>query len=156
MKKKKTYILLIVVITVWGFLLFKIYFAFFGEDDSIVFEENRKEIQPQKRTKTKKLQVEYPERDPFLGMMYKPEPKTRSKPLIQKRQSYDSIFNAITYQGFIKNKKDSSRLYLINYKKRSFVLKPNHQFEDVIFLTGTKDEIKVKYKSITKTIEIED
>jgi hypothetical protein len=156
MKKTKTYILLAVVITIWGFLLFKIYEAFFGEKDQVVYQQNQNRKKLDIKNKKETLQIEYPNRDPFLGIIYKPVPKDeskfKSKP--RKKINYDSIFNTITYKGFIKSKQDSSYLYIINYKQRSLVLKPKDKFEEVIFLSGDAEEIQVKYKSVTKTIKI--
>ncbi|WP_019037745.1 hypothetical protein [Psychroflexus tropicus] len=154
MKNKKTYILLIVVVIVWGFLLVKIYSAFFGEEEVVISQNTKREYNQKKDVLKETLQVEYPERDPFLGIIYKPKPEPKAVSVKQMRPTYDSIFNAIAYQGFLKNKKDSSHLYLISYRQRSYVLRPKEVFEDIEFLKGSKEEIQVRYKTITKTIDI--
>lgn len=156
MKKSKTYILLVVVVIVWGFLLFKVYKAFFGEKDQILIQYNRKEKRLEDSSPIDTTQIEYPNRDPFLGTLYKPKSivETITRPKPRKIITYDSIFSGIIYKGYMQSKKDSSYLYIINYNQRSLVLKPNDKFGEITFLGGDAEGIQVKFKTKTKTIKI--
>lgn len=155
MKKGKTYLLLSIVIIVWGFLGYRIYSSFYDDEDSMIVNKTNFTKQPRKNSPKEKLEIEYPNRDPFLGKIYKPKPKESTKRKIPVKKSYDSIFRNIRYKGFIKNKTDDSPLYLISYRQRSYVLKLKDEFENIMLLGGTPNEIKVKYKTETKTIRLE-
>lgn len=154
MKNKKTYILLTVVVVVWGFLLVKIYFAFFGDEEVVITQNTKREFKQRKSVSKEAVKLEYPNRDPFLGIIYKPKPKLKATTAKVKRPTYDSIFNAIAYQGSLKNKDDSTHLYLVYYRQKSYVLRPKEVFEGIEFLKGSKEEIQVRYKTVTKTIDI--
>lgn len=156
MKKKKTYLLLAIVVFVWGYLGYKVYSSFYGDEEDLITNKIIDNKQAEKKVQKEKLKIKYPDKDPFLGKMYSPKiQKKVSKEAIKITYTYDSIFDKIRYKGFINNKTDTSPLYLLSYKQKSYVIKPNHKFDGILLLGGTPDEIKVNYKTVTKTIKLE-
>ena len=157
-KQLKTSLLLIAVIAIWGYLIYKVVISLNPEEPTGVFQnapsDFRRNIaqQPQEE-----FEVYIPTRDPFLNIVInKPKPKPTTTKRTPKKPgiNLDSLWSGIQYKGRIGKKESSDYLYLINLKNNEVLLKPNQDYKGFKLIKANKDQISLKHKSYQKSFSV--
>jgi len=146
--KKKTYLLLVLVIAVWGTIAYKIIVALNPEVP---------EVQPQAFVSNKNYKIETAidtfsiatvNRDPFLGTYtVKKTPKSKAKPKVKPVQ-----WMPITYHGSIKN--GESQMFIVSINGKQQLLKKGQVKDEVKLLRGTATTVTMRYKNASKTFKL--
>lgn len=157
-KQLKTIGLLVVVIIIWGYLIYKV-IASLNPDDSTdniqnqlpTFNKNTEQVAQEK------FDLYIPNRDPFLDIvLVKPKPKkTKAQPISSKNKvDLNTIWSNITYKGMIAKKSSNQYLFLIDIKNKEIILKAKQSYQDYKLINANEENITLKYKSYTKSFPV--
>lgn len=161
MKKSKTftYLLLTVVMALWGVVFYRIYKSFFAEKNVAMVAENPlplKKIREESETGFV-LKANY--QDPFLGRFFaarasqigagsaaarKPKP---AAPVKKEEVKIDWSF--IGYYGLIKNQHSNKQVALVSVQGKEYMVEEGDVVNDVSFIKYYKDSVKVSYQGNT-------
>ncbi|WP_299116366.1 hypothetical protein [uncultured Winogradskyella sp.] len=146
--KKKTYILLVVVISVWGTIAYKVISA---------YSEDMPEINAPNLALNTDYKLEYVkdtfsiqplERDPFLGTVYKPKAQSN---FVAKRQK-KVLWKPIEYLGVIANGKD--KVFIISVASKQTLFKTGQQLDSIKLIRGNKKHVTLRYKNQNRTFKL--
>ena len=158
MKKKKTlYMMLPLVLLVWGFVFYQLFGSFFGTPN-YAKEEIKQEVNIDEIKKDTFLIVaDY--RDPFLGK------KIRTKKTISSSQGTKPKGNnrakmpkaekpwpSISFKGMIKNNNSDRRVGILNVNGKEFLIKEKDIVNDVTIVSIAKSTVEVRFQKESKTI----
>ncbi|WP_269225703.1 hypothetical protein [Flavobacterium eburneipallidum] len=146
--KKSIYILLPIVLFIWGMLIYQ-FFSFSASDDSLentVTEFNVKPFKLKERTSFS-INVNY--RDPFLGKIYAP-PTTKLKKSVgikkQIKPQEELVWPSIKYKGTISDAKQKNKLFIMVIDGHNFYMKKGDTENEVFLKDGDNESVYVKYK----------
>lgn len=151
-KNQKTYLLLTVVLAIWGILGFKVIRTVNPDSDQNVqpiVSEKFKPIQFKERD-TFSIVANY--RDPFLGTLpqslkpKKPKRKFQKKDTLPKRE--------ILYTGFIAESSSGHEIFFLTIDGHQQLMAKNEVFRKVKLLSGDPEKVKVHFDGGTKTIPL--
>ncbi len=154
--KKLTYILLPIVIGVWGLIIYRIFAVASPDSPTPRFADSQAEAASSQLPDTFHLLANYP--DPFLGRIVQEKRFSSGKPVLKKEGPKPVVkaqqaWPAITYVGMIKNQKSSKQLVMVQIDGVSNVMKAGDNaggialtriFRDSVELAMGKDRKIVK------------
>lgn len=157
-KQLKTIVLLVIVIIIWGLLIYRFIVSLNPDEDTSLiqnqlprFKKNTEQVDQEE------FEVFIPTRDPFLNIILvkpKPKPKTSKKTTLQNNINLEEIWSGISYKGVISKKNSNQFLYLINIKNNEVILKLNQAYEDYKLIKANKKSITLKHKAYQKTFSV--
>jgi hypothetical protein len=148
--KKSIYILLPVVLLVWGGVLYQ-FFSFTTVDEVLENSSIDLNIKPFKLKERSTFLIKVNYRDPFLGKIYAPQEvsnmkknasKTSKKPKIEEV----IVWPAILYKGIVSDTKDKIKIYMLYINGKMYLMKKGETENEVFLKGGDKESIYVKYK----------
>ena len=149
-QRKKTYILLAVVLAIWGILGFRVVKTLKPEH-----EESQQTVltdyyipENQKERDTFSIDGNY--RDPFLGKM----PYKKKSPKVVKRKSKSFPRKNITYLGSVGDKDSKNKMFFVNIEGQQHILTLRQKVGDVVLISGDNTQIRVRYPGHTETIKL--
>lgn len=148
--KKNIYILIPVVVLVWGLIGYRI---FAGINPSAVEHtkiEQRTVFKPEQLVENRNFTIEANYRDPFLGTLenqYSNKPK-KKKIKVKKEEV---VFPDIQYKGMFKPGNHGKTVFLIEIDGSQLMFKLKEEHHEVKLLKGDKEQIVVKYKTEKQT-----
>ncbi|WP_422106024.1 hypothetical protein [Winogradskyella sp.] len=145
--KKKTYVLLVLVIGVWGTIAYKIVTALHPDMPKMQQQEFVVNTNYKVETAVDTFSIRKVNRDPFLGTyMIKASPKkTRVK-----KQTL--LWKPIQYHGIVKNGKN--KLFIVSIDGKQHLLKKGQTKDSVKLLNGNAKSITMRYKTSSKTFRL--
>ena len=152
--KKIIYILLPVVLFIWGTVLFKIFNAFDNDDDlNIAIKE--KKFKPIHKITRDTFSISKYDRDPFLDYRNTSKKITPNKAPVKKSgkktlKKWPRIF----YKGKVSDKKSGKRLYMLEINNQIYFLKLRDVASEIKLIKAREDKITVKFNNETKEIQI--
>lgn len=155
--KKKTYLLLVVVLIVWGLIAYKIYNAVNPSTPKIVVSNTVSRFKPYQLTKNDSFSIQADYRDPFLGKLIHRKIKTSvkkqsKKPKIENQEKI--VFPKINYKGIVSPRSRLDKRFIININQQTNLFKLLATHQDVQLLQGDSKEIVISYKGKQKTIPL--
>lgn len=152
-KKKKTYLLLIVVLGIWGTIGYQIFSKLNPEDAPVVAMSSNISFSPKQTTKKDTFSIHTKHRDPFLGKPYQSNQQKRVRS-ISKTKKDTVVFPPITYKGVISKQESAQNIYIIEVSGIQQLYKVGKTITDVKLIKGTKKSITISFKGKRKTIPI--
>lgn len=158
--KKNIYILLPLVLLVWGAVLFQL-FSFTNPDEVSAPDNPEFTFKPMKVNKRESFNINVNYRDPFLGKMYanetnaKPK-KTHSVSPKTFKQPEALVWPKITYKGSIADSKGKNTIYMLIIDGKNYYMKIGDTENDVFLKSGDKESVYVKYKGNLNIIMLQD
>lgn len=151
-KNKKTYLLLVLVLAIWGILGFKIVGAInpMEEPDKPILFDNKIVQNEIRKRDTFSIVANY--RDPFLGTMPKTEKPKRTKLKSVKKPQLPK--KNIGYSGSVAQNGSKNRMFFVSIDGQQHIMSKNVIINDVKLVWGDASSIKVKYPGHTETIII--
>ncbi len=144
-KQQKTYVLLTLVIAIWGLIGYNLYKKFYPTDTETKLPvTNSTVILHHNQPKDSITISNY--RDPFLGKII-----TTKKTKVTKTKKVVN-FPMITYNGSIKGSKKTS--YIISVQNQQEVVKIGQTFKNVTLISANTKKIVVEYQKERKTIQL--
>ncbi|PRX57191.1 hypothetical protein [Flagellimonas meridianipacifica] len=145
--KKKTYLLLLVVLAIWGILGFRI-IATLGPSEEVQSPTKTVALeQPLTLKKRDTFSINANYRDPFLGTL----PKTKKKAKTPKKKSPIAPKRSIAYHGSVAQNGSKSRLFFVWVDNQQYIFEKGKSIDGVTVVSGTKERIKVTYAGHTET-----
>ena len=156
--KKSIYILLPIVLVIWGSVAYQ--FLSFSKNEEKSKENSAFTFKPIaiKPRDTSSINVNY--RDPFLGKMYSNKTKSVStkrstqatKPELPKTPM---ILQTILYKGIVSDTKDKTKVFMLIINGRTFLMKKGDTENEVLLKEGNRESVIVKNKGTLQTIPIQ-
>lgn len=151
-KNTKTYILLALVLTIWGVLGFQILGAFGSDEPEQALATKTETFVPQTLKKRDTFLITAHYRDPFLGTIPRSQtvrPK-KTKKIVKPEQPKKNI----TYSGSVSQNNSKKRMFFLTIDGRQHILSKDETIADVKLLSGTAESVKVSYGNRTETITL--
>lgn len=150
-KNNKTYLLLALVLGIWGIIGFKV-IKVANPAPRLVADMGTNEIfVPKQLKKRDTFSIVANYRDPFLGTVHAPKKTRKAIPKKVKRQVPEKV---IAYTGFITDKASKQKVFFVTVDGQQQMMGLNDIFKEVKLMGGTKDKIKVRYKGSTRNIAL--
>lgn len=151
-KNKKTYLLLGVVLTIWGVLGVKIIGALRPTETTpamgaVVFKATPVTIQ---KRDTFRISGDY--RDPFLGTLPKAETPKKKQP---SRPKVTLPRKQISYLGSIAQNGSNNRMFFVTIDGQQYLMSKAEKINEVTLVWGNAESIRVKYPGHTETIAVQ-
>lgn len=150
--KNKTYLLLAVVLVVWGILGIKIVGAINPEPNEDLTAVITEKFVPKaiKERDTFSIVANY--RDPFLGTLPKGTLKKKQKRVAPKKEKLPE--KTILYSGSIMDAQTKKRIFFVSINGQQHMFSRNDAVDEVRLVSGNTNWIKVRYQGKTKTISL--
>lgn len=158
--KKNIYILLPIVLLVWGAVLYQV-FSLVNTDEIISKEKNEYSIKSLKIQERKTITIDVNYRDPFLGKMYIPKKnsdvKTKSSKVNKIAKPKETlVWPVILYKGMISDTKDKKKIFILIIDGKNHFMKIGDTQEEIFLKSGDKESVYIKYKSNLNLIMLQD
>ncbi|MBQ4804326.1 hypothetical protein J8L88_15790 [Aquimarina sp. MMG015] len=150
--KKGLYILLPLVVFIWGAIIFQVVDAF-SDEDPVMSTITNVSFATIKTKEREKFSISDVDRDPFLGTIYRPK-KTTPKKGKTKSKKQETIWPSIRYKGLVSAQNNSSAIFLVEINGTDQLMKIKDSFSEVQLIKGSSSAIKLKYKGSTKQFQI--
>ncbi len=150
--KKGLYILLPLVVFIWGAIIYQITDAF-SDNDTVIPKASTVTFSKIESKNRDLFTISTIERDPFLGTMYKPKKELVKKSIAKpKRQAL--IWPTVRYKGLVTGEQNANAIYLIEINGVDQLMKRNEVVSEIKLLKGTSSWIQLRYKGKTKRFDI--
>ncbi len=149
-KQTKTYLLLGLVLCIWGAIAVQ----FFGgiNKEELLIEKNQKvnfiPIPKQDRD-TFSILADY--RDPFLGTFQKKKASIKREQRPPKTAEPEVL---IEYTGLVMDADAKNQIFFMSIDGEQLLMKKGQKLKAVTLISGTKDKVKIRYKRKIKTIPV--
>ncbi|MBL4669091.1 MAG: hypothetical protein HRT73_08110 [Flavobacteriales bacterium] len=159
MKKKNTlYIMVPIVVLVWGFVLFQLFGSFFSSPNYA--KETIEKIVNIDEIKKDTFSIIANYRDPFLGkkVRNKGRGNSRSNTSANSRKRIPTQIKAekpwpiVVYNGMIKNNNSDRRVGIVKVGGKEYLVKEKDVVAEVTILSINKNEVNVRFQKESKTI----
>jgi hypothetical protein len=145
--KKKTYLLLVVVISVWGAIGYKIWIGLNPSLPEVIQQDVTIAFNPKTNSVIDTFSVQSFARDPFLGVLSQKN-KTKGKKTIKK----EMVWIPIQYHGMIAKQNKRNKVFIVTIEGQQYVMKVGQLINGVKLLNGNNTTIYVSYKDVKKKI----
>jgi hypothetical protein len=146
-KNLKTYLLLAIVLLIWGIIGFKVVSAI-SKEPEVPMVEARPTMLPRSIVKkdTFKLVADY--RDPFLGTL----PKSKKKPVKRTVQKKPVAKRNIIYSGLVSQTGSGNTMFFVSIDGQQYIMSKSQEIDGVRLLKGNDKNITVRYDGRSETI----
>ncbi|MEP2236881.1 MAG: hypothetical protein ABJI22_00895 [Maribacter sp.] len=151
-KQHKTYLLLAVVLLVWGMIGYKFVSAInpsIENNDSAVKAEK---FVPKEIKEREQFTIVANYRDPFLGTIK--TPASNRKKNVSKTVKKELPKKNINYTGFITDKANKQKIFFVTIDGQQQMMSLKDTFKEVKLVQGTNSYIKVSYNGISEKINL--
>lgn len=159
MKKKKTlYLMLPLIILVWGVVFYQLFSYFFSSPTYA--NEIVKEVINIDEIKQDTFSIVADYRDPFLGKKARfkkqanssSSTKNNSRKMVENQDKSEKPWPLITYNGMIKNNNSDRRVGIIKISGKEYLIKEKDVVSEVTILSINKNIVEVRFQKENKTI----
>lgn len=155
-KKKRTQLLLLAVVLIYGAIIIR-FFILTGDENEVIVSEIgvEKDFSPKEYATQKEFTISTNYRDPFLGKFPKTKKVISTKVEVVKKTPFNEsvLVPQIVYQGIVSAVNASKKVYALLIDGRSFVLSEGEAVGDITVISGNETAITVKH--LDKKIEIQ-
>ena len=148
-KQAKTYVLLGLVLLIWGIIGFKVVNGLSASSEPVVVMEPTRDLPKiTKKKDTFTLIANY--RDPFLGTT----PVSKKKPAKKPIQKTKTPKRNIIYAGLVSQNGSANALFFVSIDGKQHIMSKNEEIDQVKLLRGNGQQIKVRYNGKVETIAL--
>ena len=150
-KKGKTYILLTVVLGIWGAIGYQIFSKLSTDDSPMIATNSNVSFTPKQIIKEDTFSINTKHRDPFLGKPYQQKQTTKVRRVsVGKKDAF--VFPPIIYKGVISKQQSAQNIYIIEVSGTQQLFKTGKKIQEVKLVKGNKKSITISFKGKRKTI----
>lgn len=158
--KKNIFILLPVVLLIWGSVLYQ-FFSSTSPEETEQLSSNVFKIKPLKINERDTFSININYRDPFLGKMYVSQKydslKKSSRKKIRTQNSIEPLtWPTIVYKGIVSDTKDKTKIYMVIIAGKTFLMKKGAVENEILLKDGDRESIYVKYKGNLNLIMLQE
>ncbi|WP_046744106.1 hypothetical protein [Kordia zhangzhouensis] len=151
-KKGKTYLLLTIVLGIWGAIGYQIFSKLNPDDTPALAVNSEVNFSPKQTIEKDTFSINSEHRDPFLGKPYL-QKKTSKIKHVSSSKKVSVVFPSIVYKGVISKSDNSSQdIYIIAINGTQQLFKVGKTIDEIKLLKGSKKSISIQYKGAQKTI----
>lgn len=153
--KTKTYILIIVVLSIWGAIAFQFSSIFKPDNHNTFTQLPTVQFNPKPIKIRDTFFIPLINRDPFLGTL---QFNTKRKKRIKKKHATERPLVSnykIRYHGSIKKKKSNEKVFVVSVDNEQYLLKKGQQVKNITLLKGNASEIVIKLNNKLKKIALD-
>lgn len=156
--KKNIYILLPLVIGIWGLLIYN-FFSYLDPEEVALPEDNFTVSKDVKYIEPDTTTIDINHRDPFLGKLSsqnsenQPSNVTKSSTNEKPEAEIEEVIN-IQFKGIVSDSSDKVKVFMIIINGKTFLMKQGDKEQDVKLLKGNRESIVVLNKGKQNTISI--
>lgn len=148
-KKIKTYLLLGLVLVIWGILAYRVTLSINPKIPEVKTQNTVTKFKPQNSLGLDTFSIQTTKRDPFLGVLSavgKPKKATLKPPK-------NITWPKIRYDGMVKKEQPLSEIFVVSINTNQYLLKRGQIADSITLVSGTPKSITIKYKGILKIIK---
>ncbi|WP_298900963.1 hypothetical protein [uncultured Psychroserpens sp.] len=145
--KKKTYVLLVLVIGVWGTVTYKIIAGLNPDLPELNTPQVLAKANFKVDTVIDTFSIKTVDRDPFLGTITKPKTVQSST---KKRKTVTWL--PVEYLGIVKNKNYKEQIFIISINGKQSLVKKGQTKDSITLVRGNKNRLTLRYKNEQKVI----
>jgi hypothetical protein len=150
-KKRLTYLLVIVVIAVWGNAIYRLFF--YLDNHASVKKDTNYSVTTLSFTSNDTFSIHEHTRDPFLGPLPQNRLIVKTPKVLKPIKIIPTIiWPGISYTGMIRNQQSAKQLAMVVINGQSNIMKPGDSYMDIILNKVFKDSIILSLGKTTKTI----
>lgn len=158
--KKNIYILLPLVLFVWGAVLYQV-FSFTKSDEIVTSINPEFNVKPLKISQRESFDINVNYRDPFLGKMYAAQTVSKVKTGISKTKKESKpketlVWPTILYKGMVSDSKEKNKIFMLIIDNKNYYMKIGDTENEIFLKSGDKESIYVKYKGNLNLIMLQD
>lgn len=153
--KKSIYILLPLVLLIWGTVMYQ-FFSFSATEEEVIVPTNEISLKPIKAIKRDTFSINTNYRDPFLGKVYTVKNDTVPKKMKAVKVVEPLVWPNIQYKGIVSDTKDKIKIYMLVINNQTFLMKKGETQNEIYLKDGDRESVYVKYKGQLNLILIED
>jgi len=153
--KKNIYILLPVVLLIWGLLIYK-FLSFTIPEIPVAEETDQFSTQPLAVREKDSFKIDVNYRDPFLGKMYMPataQKKVRKKISVPVEPV---VWPNVIYKGIVSDNKDKKKIFMLIINGQTFLMREKETEQGVTVKSGNRESVVIIYKGDPTTIFIQE
>ncbi len=154
--KKSIYILLPLVLFIWGALIYQ-FFTFNTTESN--FNQDSGTILPLIGFKRDTFSIDLPSKDPFLGKISfytKDSSNIKLKKTVgTKKIVTEIVWPSIFYKGIVSDIKDKVKVFMVIIDGETYLMKKGELQREILLKDGDKDLIQLYYKKDSKVIFIQ-
>lgn len=147
--KKSIYILLPVVLLIWGMLIYQ-FFSYSVPDEVLENTSMELGIKPFKLKERTVSVINVAYRDPFLGKMYvvpiQKLKKSSNKTKKSSKPVETIVWPTVLYKGMISDSKEKNKVFILTIAGHDFFMKKGDIENEILLKDGDKESVYVKYK----------
>lgn len=155
--KKNIYILLPIVLLIWGAVLYQFFTFTSGEQEQV--QSTEVAIKPFKIKDKDTFKISINNRDPFLGGISSSENSTKVKKTITTNKTpkikEEMQWPEVSYKGIVSDNKEKVKVYMLIINGKTYLMKKGEQQEEVKLKDGDRETIYALYKGDLKVIFIQ-
>lgn len=154
-QKKNTYLLLLLVLIIWGIIGYKIVASMYPSDDIELVNNNSQKFTPKLSQEENSFELNLNYRDPFFKHKVSKKKKSNSYPKA-KAPEIEIPFPPIVYNGLIVPKeKYRKTIYLVSINNKQQFLSVGTEKDGVALVKGSNKSITVKFQQHKKEFSIQ-
>ncbi|WP_140487086.1 hypothetical protein [Flavobacterium sp. GSA192] len=143
--KKSIYILLPLVLFIWGTVMYQV-FSFSANEEEVIVPTNEISLKPIKISKRDSVVINTNYRDPFLGKIYSTEKVKTPKKKAAPKKVEPLVWPMIQYKGIVSDTKDKVKIYMLVINNRTCLMKKGETQNEIFLKDGDRESVYVKYK----------
>lgn len=152
--KKSIYILLPLVLFIWGTVMYQV-FSFSSSEDEPTMVSNEISLKPIKIPKRDSVVINTNYRDPFLGKVYRSDiVKSTKKKLVSKKVEA-LVWPTIQYKGIVSDTKEKSKIFMLVINNQTLLMKKGQTENEIYLKEGDRESVYLKYKGELNLFMIE-
>jgi apolipoprotein N-acyltransferase len=159
--KKNIYILLPIVLLVWGSVVYQ-FFSFTTTEVETPSESKVYTVKPLQQSINQQVVIDLNYRDPFLGTMYAPKNAVPDANKVVKskgpsRPKETLVWPVIIYKGMIADTKEKQKkVFILVIDEKHYYMKIGETQEEVYLKTGDRESVYVRYRGNLNIILLQD
>lgn len=151
--KKSIYILLLVVLLIWGLVIYN-FVSWSPSGTPDIAEPGPVEAKPLDIVKRDTLILDADYRDPFLGKMHRPGNTVTDAVKRKVKKQEPVVWPALQYKGIVSDNKDKIRVYMVVINGQAYLMGEKETAQEVTLKKGDRQSVTLSYKGRTTTILI--
>ncbi|TBN04458.1 hypothetical protein EYD45_07525 [Hyunsoonleella flava] len=145
--KTKTYLLLVLVLAIWGVIGYRILAAVNPSEPEITAQNIDVTFRPKVNSKIDTFSIKTVNRDPFLGTLHV------KKQVAAKKIAPKIIeWKPIVYHGKISKESGNKSVFILSIEGHQYLVKSGQVVNDIKLISGNTKQIVVSYKGQRKTV----
>ncbi|MFD0862237.1 hypothetical protein ACFQ1M_08445 [Sungkyunkwania multivorans] len=152
--KTKTYILLVIVLGIWGTVGYKFFDALNPDSPSIAQQDFTADFRPKELKPLDTFGITADYRDPFLGNFQKQQHTIKKN--IPTMPSEQVSWPMVTYKGFVSGATKTEKVFLIQIQGQQHLIRKNEVVADMKLLQGNAKVVTILFKKEKKTFALQE